>query len=66
MARMPKPFPFELQARLTWLGQMQEHIKAAIEYESSQSENDQSMLFSESAESDRSPLAQFIREACLI
>lgn len=53
----------ELQARFEWLGQVEGHIKAAIEYETSQAENDQSMLFSEPSVSDHSPLGQFVREA---
>jgi hypothetical protein len=54
----------ELQQRLAWLGDVQEHIKAALEYETRESDTDQSMLFSEfgEPEPDRSPLAQFLRE----
>lgn len=54
----------ELQARLTWLARMQEHIEAALEYETTLSDN-QAMLFSEHVgELNRSSsLAQFIRES---
>jgi hypothetical protein len=54
----------ELQQRIAWLGEMEGHIKAALEYEVMQSEGDQAFLFSEDAvETGRSPVAQFLREA---
>ena len=53
----------EMQNRLIWLGEMESHIKAALEYEIAQAENDQSVLFAvDAGEIERSPVATFIRE----
>jgi hypothetical protein len=54
----------ELQQRLAWLGQVQEHIKATLDYEIQDAEGIQSLLFMEGAdEVERgSPIATFLRE----
>lgn len=56
----------EFQARLRWLDEMEEHIKAALEYERAHSELDvdQVSLFPEIApEGERTATAKFIRDA---
>lgn len=53
----------ELQSRLSWLNEMENHIKAALEYERFHSESDQTNLFvEEPAEGEHSVISQFIRE----
>jgi|SRR5471030_2712600 hypothetical protein len=54
----------QLRAKLSWLDEAEAHIKGLLDYEHVQAEMEQPFLFDAfSEETERSPVAQFLRDA---